>query len=134
VIRQTPDIIFPQPILFTFPFTFMDISLPADAPGPPHSQSRYNVYVQIAMILAIITGMEILLIFLPFAKWLVIGSLVALSAVKFLFVIFIFMHLRWDKLLCTCIFFIGLVLGGGTLWALVRLFGAAASVPLSSLP
>jgi len=40
------------------------------------------------MILAIITGVEILLIFLPFAKWLVIGSLVALSAVKFLFVIF----------------------------------------------
>ena len=99
----------------------MDISLPADAPGPPHSPSRYNTYVQIAMILAIITGVEILLIFLPFAKWLVIGSLVALSAVKFLFVIFFFMHLRWDKLLCTCIFIIGLV-------------GAAASVPLSSLP
>ena len=112
----------------------MDISLPADAPGHPHRQSRYNVYVQVAMILAIITGVEILLIFLPFAKWLVIGLLVALSAVKFLFVIFFFMHLRWDKLLCTGIFFIGLVLGGGTLWALVRLFGAAASVPLSSSP
>jgi cytochrome c oxidase subunit 4 len=112
----------------------MDISLPPDAPGHPHSQSRYNVYVQIAMVLSIITGVEILLIFLPFAKGLVIAALVALSAVKFLFVIFFFMHLRWDKLLCTAIFFIGLVLGGGTLWALVRLFGAAASVPPSSLP
>ncbi|HZL45607.1 MAG TPA: cytochrome C oxidase subunit IV family protein [Opitutaceae bacterium] len=112
----------------------MDISLPADTPGHSHSQNRYNVYVQIAMILAVITGTEILLIFLPFAKWLVIGSLVMLSAVKFMFVIFFFMHLRWDKLLCTCVFFIGLVLGGGTLWALVSLFGAAASVPLSSQP
>jgi cytochrome c oxidase subunit 4 len=112
----------------------MDISLPADAPGHAHSQSRYNVYVQIAMTLAIITGVEILLIFLPFAKWLVIAALVALSTVKFLFVIFFFMHLRWDKLLCTAIFFIGLVLGGGTLWALVRLFGAIASVPLSAQP
>jgi len=112
----------------------MDISLPPDAPGRPHSQSRYNVYVQIAMTLAVITGVEILLIFLPFSKWLVIGALVALSAVKFLFVIFFFMHLRWDRLLCTCVFFIGLVIGGGTLWALVRLFDAAASVPLSSAP
>ena len=86
------------------------------------------------MILAIITGIEILLIFLPFAPWIVIGALVALSAVKFLFVIFFFMHLRWDKLLCTYVFFIGLVIGGGTLWALVRLFAAAASVPLSSAP
>jgi len=112
----------------------MDIPLPADAPGHSHHESRYNVYVQIAMVLAIITGMEILLIFLPFATWLVVGSLVVLSAVKFLFVIFFFMHLRWDKVICTAIFFIGLVLGGGTLWALVRLFSAAASVPLSSSP
>jgi len=112
----------------------MDLSLPAAAPGHPHRQSRYNVYVQVAMILAIITGVEILLIFLPFAKWLVIGLLVALSAVKFLFVIFFFMHLRWDKLLCTGIFFIGLVLGGGTLWALVRLFGGRCQHSLSSSP
>jgi cytochrome c oxidase subunit 4 len=112
----------------------MDISLPSDAPGHPHGESHYNVFVQIAMILSFITGMEILLIFLPFAKAILIGSLVALSALKFLLVIFIFMHLKWDRLLCTGIFFIGLVLGGGTLWALVRLFGAAASIPLSSSP
>ena len=36
-----------------------------------------------------------------------------LSAVKFLFVIFYFMHLRWDKVFCTILFFIGLILAGG---------------------
>ena len=64
--------------------------------------------------------------------WLLVGALVAASVVKFLFVIFIFMHLRWDKAFCTVLFFIGLILAGGTMWALVQLFGAAASVPLSS--
>jgi cytochrome c oxidase subunit IV len=112
----------------------MDISLPADTPDSAHNQNRYNVYVQIAMALAVITGTEILLIFLPFARWLVIGSLVMLSAVKFMLVIFVFMHLRWDKALCTGIFIIGLILGGGTMYALVSLFSAGASIPLSVQP
>jgi cytochrome c oxidase subunit 4 len=112
----------------------MDLALPAATPGPSRARNRFHIYVQIAMILAIITGVELLLIFLPFPKPLLIGSLVLLSAVKFLFVIFIFMHLRWDRVLCTCVFFIGLVLGGGTLWALVNLFGASASIPLSFQP
>jgi cytochrome c oxidase subunit 4 len=112
----------------------MDIPLPADTPDRAHGLNHYNAYVQIAMVLAAITGTEILLIFLPFAKWLVIGSLVALSAVKFMLVISFFMHLRWDRVLCTGIFIVGLILGGGTMWALISLFGAAASIPLSAQP
>jgi cytochrome c oxidase subunit 4 len=42
------------------------------------------------------------------------------------------MHLRWDKAFCTILFFIGLVLAGGTMWALLKLFGADASKPLTS--
>jgi cytochrome c oxidase subunit IV len=105
------------------------LALPATS-----DHSRFYVYVKIAMILAIITGMELVLIFLPFAKSLLITGLVVLSLVKFMFVIFFFMHLRWDKVLCTCVFFIGLILGGGTVWALVQLFNAGASVPLSFQP
>jgi cytochrome c oxidase subunit 4 len=112
----------------------MNPGLLSTAPDHSPAQGRFFVFVQIAMILAIITGVELLIIFLPFPKPLLIGGLVLLSAVKFMFVIFFFMHLRWDKVFLTCVFFIGLVLGGGTLWALVSLFGANASVPLSSLP
>jgi cytochrome c oxidase subunit 4 len=112
----------------------MDLALPADAPGPSPAQSRFHIYVQIAMILAIITGVELLLIFLPFPKPLLIGSLVLLSAVKFLFVIFFFMHLRWDRVFCTVLFFIGLVLAGGTMWALLNLFAVKDSIPLSFQP
>ena len=86
------------------------------------------------MILSVITGVEIVLVYLPLAKWFVVSSLVILSAVKFLCVIFIFMHLKWDKLFCTVLFFIGLVLAGGTMWALLKLFGAEAGKPLSATP
>lgn len=95
-----------------------------------HGESKFQIYVEIAMLLAVITGVEIVAVYLPFAKWLLITALVVLSAVKFLFVIFYFMHLRWDKPFCTILFFIGLVLAGGTMWALIALFKVEASLPL----
>lgn len=106
----------------------------AQADAGHHEPSKFHVYIQIAMILSVITGVEVVLIYMPLAKWLIITSLCVLSAVKFLFVIFYFMHLRWDKVFCTILFFIGLVLAGGTMWALLHLFGADASVPLSAAP
>ena len=96
-----------------------------------HDVSKFQIYVQIAMLLAVITGVEIVAVYLPFAKWILITALVVLSAVKFLFVIFYFMHLRWDKPFCTILFFIGLVLAAGTMGGLMLLFGAEASVPLA---
>ncbi len=105
------------------------------APAEAHAHpSRFHTYVQIAMTLAVITGVEILMVFLPFAPWVVVTVLVTLSAVKFLFVIFFFMHLRWDKVFCTILFFIGLILGGGTMAALLTLFKMTASIPLTYQP
>ena len=103
-------------------------SVAHDAHG--HEISKFQIYVQIAMLLAVITGVEITCVFLPFPKWILITALSVLSAVKFLFVIFFFMHLRWDKPFCTILFFIGLTLAGGTMWGLLQLFAADASVPL----
>ena len=98
-----------------------------------HAPSKFHFYIAIAMILAVITGVEVVLVYLPIAKWFVVTTLVLLSAIKFLFVIFFFMHLRWDKVFCTILFFIGLVLAGGTMWAFLHLFGADASKPLTSV-
>jgi len=103
---------------------------PAAPHDDSHDVSKYQIYVQIAMLLAVITGVEIIGVYLPFAKWLIVTMLVVLSTVKFMFVIFYFMHLRWDKPFCTILFFIGLVLAGGTMWALLTLFNAEASIPL----
>ncbi|AOS43051.1 hypothetical protein Verru16b_00089 [Lacunisphaera limnophila] len=97
-----------------------------------HEPSKFHFYIQVAMILAVVTGIEVVLIYLPLAKWVVVTALLTLSAGKFLAVIFYFMHLRWDKVFCTILFFIGLVLAGFTLWALLHLFGAQASIPLTA--
>lgn len=104
----------------------------ANAGHGHHEESKFHIFVQLAMILAVITGVEIVLIYIPLAKWLIVTSLVVLSLVKFMLVIFIFMHLKWDKLFCTILFFIGLVLAGGTVGALLALFSAHDSIPLKA--
>jgi len=93
---------------------------------------KFHLFVQVAMILAVITGVEIVLIYLPFAKWFIVTTLVILSLVKFLMVIFWFMHLKFDKVFCTILFFIGMVLASGTVGALMLLFGAKDSIPLTA--
>jgi cytochrome c oxidase subunit 4 len=97
-----------------------------------HDVSKFQIYVQIAMLLAVITGIEIAIVYIPWAKWIIVTALVVLSAVKFLFVIFYFMHLRWDKPFCTILFFIGLAIAGGTMWGLLAVFSAEASLPPAS--
>lgn len=112
------------------------VTAPAHVPVAEHDHgdSKFQIFVQIAMILAVITGVEIVIVYLPLIKWLVVATLVILSAVKFMFVIFAFMHLRWDKVFCTVLFFIGLVLAIGTSTALLALFSAEASVPVMVTP
>ena len=110
----------------------MSDSTHSPATGHAAEESKFAAYVSIAMLLAVITGVEIAVIGLPFAKWLIVTTLVVLSTVKFMFVIFYFMHLRWDKPFCTILFFIGLVLTAGTMWALLSLFGVEAALPLPS--
>ena len=95
-----------------------------------HGDSKFQIFVTIAMILAVITGVEIVIVYIPIARWLIMTTLLVLSLVKFMLVIFYFMHLRWDKLFCTILFFIGLVLAGGTALALLALFAVGDSHPL----
>ncbi len=97
-----------------------------------HEPSKYHFFIKVAMILSVVTGIEVVLVYLPLAKWFVVGSLVTLSAGKFLAVIFYFMHLRWDKVFCTILFFIGLILASGTMWALLHLFATEAGKPLTA--
>ena len=108
------------------------MSAPAPAADAGHHEpSKFHFYIAIAMILSVITGVEVVLVYLPIVKWFVVTALVTLSAIKFMFVIFFFMHLRWDKVFCTILFFIGLVIAGATMWALLKLFGVPESIPLS---
>ena len=102
--------------------------------SPPPGYSHYQLFVSVAILLAFITGAEIVAIWLPWMHWFLLAVLLVLSLVKFSYVIFVFMHLKWDRRLCTILFLMGLFLAAGTGWALIRVFSAEDSIPLTSQP
>ncbi len=83
---------------------------------------RYYAFVNLALFLSLVTSAEIVLIFIPVAKWIIISLLVGLSVIKFFCVILWFMHLIYDKVLLFIIFLSGLVIATGTIFALMALF------------
>lgn len=109
----------------------------AEHPEPsfdPHlkeEHAKYFTFFNVAMAMILITAVEIVIIYLPLHSLLVFCSLAVLSLVKFLAVIWWFMHLRWDRALCTILFMIGLFIATGTVTALMFLFEAdPAGMPL----
>jgi cytochrome c oxidase subunit 4 len=85
-------------------------------------------YVQIGIVLTIITVAE-----LGASLWVDLGDalipvLFVLSGVKFAAVISLFMHLRFDNLVFTRIFLVSLALGAAVLIALISLFTSDITV------
>ncbi|MPZ88468.1 MAG: hypothetical protein GEU81_10410 [Nitriliruptorales bacterium] len=74
-------------------------------PGPTE-------YIQIGIILAVLTALEVAVYFIDVGSPIVVPSLLILTAMKFLLVVFWFMHLRFDTPLFRRLFFGGLVLAG----------------------
>jgi len=99
----------------------------ADAHALSHAElleqenQRYHAFINLALFLSVFTGVEIVVIFLPFPSWALMGTLVTLSIVKFFCVIFWFMHLIYDAPLLTILFIAGLLLAAGTMIALLGL-------------
>jgi len=83
---------------------------------------KYFTFFNVALALILITAVELVIVYIPVSKFIVLSSLTVLSLVKFLAVIWWFMHLRWDKALCTILFMIGLLVATGTVTALLFLF------------
>ena len=103
------------------------------ADGDSHeAHKRQKLFVIIAVVLGIITALEIAVLFMPIIDPVRIAMLVVFSIIKFALVIFIFMHLRWDRLFCTILFLTGLSLAGGTVTILLKVFGSKDSIPLTS--
>jgi cytochrome c oxidase subunit 4 len=86
---------------------------------------RYHAFFNLAVILSVLTGLEIIAIFLPFLRSTLMTLLVVCSLVKFFAVIFWFMHLIYDSLYLFWIFLTGLLIALGTVWALMYLFDPA---------
>lgn len=87
-------------------------------------QTKYYHFINLGLFLAVLTGIEIVIIYFPWDPMLIFWILVILSVIKFVGVIAWFMHLIYDKLLLTMVFMSGLIIGTGTAIALLLLFSS----------
>jgi cytochrome c oxidase subunit 4 len=100
-------------------------SSPEAAPSPEflaEETRRYHHFITLALWLAVVTGAEIVLIFVPVSMPVVLTVLSLMSAGKFFAVILWFMHLIYDKRLLFWIFVAALALAFATFTAMLALF------------
>lgn len=87
--------------------------------------SQVAKYTITAVVLGILTSIEVLVLYPPLAMagdTLKIALLCALGFAKFIVVVALFMHLWHDNPLFTGIFTLGMIIGAGTLVGLVAMF------------
>jgi cytochrome c oxidase subunit 4 len=87
-----------------------------------HSEHLRDVdYMKIAVLLAALTGLEVLTYFVNFGGF-AIPMLLGLMVVKFLIVVGYFMHLKYDSRFFSRVFFGGLILALIIYLALLSIF------------
>jgi cytochrome c oxidase subunit 4 len=80
------------------------------------------VYVAVAVVLAIITAVEVAIYYVPELRGVLVPVLLMLSLAKFSLVVMFFMHLKFDAKLFTGFFISGLLLAISVIMALIALF------------
>ena len=83
---------------------------------------KFRAFILLAFFMAAITGIELVIIFLPLSDFIMITGIILLSMVKFFGVILWFMHLYYDRAGLFIVFFCALMMASGTVIALVYLF------------
>jgi cytochrome c oxidase subunit IV len=75
-----------------------------------HSHPGPRQYVMVALVLAVITGLEVIIYYLDFLSALLVPLLLVFSVLKFVLVALWFMHLRFDSNIFRRLFMTGIVL------------------------
>ncbi len=90
---------------------------------PAHEEvhTTNQTYVRIAIILAIITFVEVVIYYIPTIRVVLVPALIVLSLAKFLMVVGYFMHLRFDSRLYRFMFASGLIITLGVYLALLAM-------------
>lgn len=68
-----------------------------------------SFWVKLAIVLAIITAIEVAIYYIPAVEGILVPLLIVLSAIKFIAVIWYFMHLSFDQMVLRGIFISALV-------------------------
>ena len=97
------------------------------AMGEMHEHPTWKEYKWVALILGLITAVEVWVYYTPFKDSpLFAPTLLIMSAVKFAIVVLFYMHLKYDHKLFKALFTGPLMIAMSTLVALLFLFGKFA--------
>jgi cytochrome c oxidase subunit 4 len=89
---------------------------------PDHGHASVGFYWMIGITLAIITGIEVAIFYIPAIGAALVPILLVLSAAKFVIVVMFFMHLKFDSSIFTGLFLAGLSLAIFMVSALIVLY------------
>ncbi len=95
--------------------------------GHGDGHSSEGMYVRIALILAVITAVEVVIYYWPSARFILVPALIVMSIAKFLAVVGYFMHLKFDSPIFRVMFFSGLILSLGVFLAMLAMFWTATT-------
>ena len=96
--------------------------------GGGHATVR--TYVNVAIVLAIITAVEVATLYIPgIPNWLLVGSLLVMSALKFYLVVGFFMHLKYDHQIMRALFVGPLIIAIAIILAVMALLSAFQLLP-----
>lgn len=82
-----------------------------------------GTYWMVALVLAIITLLEVAVFYVPLLRTIIVPVLLVLSAAKFTLVAMFFMHLRYDRPILSVVFVSALLVATILILALMLLFG-----------
>jgi cytochrome c oxidase subunit 4 len=95
------------------------------AHAPAHASK--GTYWLIALILGILTLLEVAVFYVPLLRAAIVPILLTLSTAKFALVAMFFMHLKFDKPILTTVFAGGIVVATVIILAMMLLFGVMGS-------
>ena len=88
-----------------------------------HGHPGAREYLGIAVVLTVITAIEVAVYYVPAMKPILVPTLLTLSAVKFGMVAMWYMHLKFDHKLFSWLFVVPMMVMGLIVIALLKLFG-----------
>ena len=95
-----------------------------------HVHSHVKIYIIIAVILSVVTAIEVSVLFWPkeMGSGMLTWALYIFATFKFGLVVAIFMHLKYDNKILTSFFFSGFVIAFGTMISLIYLMAYQPSL------
>jgi len=95
-----------------------------DHPHPvEHPHPTAGTYIRVAIILTVLTVLEVGVFYVPAFHPVLVPVLLTLSAIKFAIVVMFYMHLKMDNKFFTLLFGGPLLLAGAVMLGLMFLFG-----------